>query len=69
VFVRVGWLLHRNQLLLRVRVMGKKVTASVLIIAVAIALAVSMRASNRADAAAGNCYADTKGPSEPTVCS
>jgi hypothetical protein len=49
--------------------MSKKVTASVLIIAVAVALAVSMRASNRADAAAGNCYADTAGPSEPTVCS
>jgi len=49
--------------------MGKKVTASVLIIAAAIALAVSMRTSSRADAAAGNCYADTAGPSEPTVCS
>jgi hypothetical protein len=48
--------------------MGKKVTASVLIIAAAIALAVSIRTTNRADAAAGNCYADTKGPSEPTVC-
>ena len=49
--------------------MSKKVTASVLIIAIAIALAVSMRTSNRAVAAAGNCYADTAGPSEPTVCS
>ncbi|HWI88515.1 MAG TPA: hypothetical protein VNS11_04665 [Sphingomicrobium sp.] len=49
--------------------MSKKVTASVLIIVVAIALALWMRTSNRADAAAGNCYADTAGPSEPTVCS
>jgi hypothetical protein len=48
--------------------MSKKVTASVLIIAVVIALAISMRTTTRADAAAGNCYADTKGPSEPTVC-
>ena len=49
--------------------MSKKVTASVLIIVVAIALALWMRTSNRADAAAGNCYADTAGPAEPTVCS
>jgi hypothetical protein len=48
--------------------MSKKITASVLIVGVAIALAVSMRTSNRADAAAGDCYADSKGPSEPTVC-
>lgn len=54
---------------LTVGVMSKKVTASVLIIVVAVALAVSMRTSNRADAAAGNCYADTAGPAEPTVCS
>lgn len=49
--------------------MSKKVAASVLIIAIAIALALWMRTSSRADAAAGNCYTDAAGPSEPTVCS
>jgi hypothetical protein len=49
--------------------MKTKVTASVLVIAAAIAFAASMRTTSRADAAAGNCYADTKGPSEPTICS
>jgi hypothetical protein len=48
--------------------MSKKVTASVLIVGLVIAFAVSMRTTNRADAAAGNCYADSKGPAEPTVC-
>ena len=48
--------------------MGRKITASVLIVAVAAGIAFSMRSTNRADAAAGNCYADTNGPSEPTVC-
>jgi hypothetical protein len=45
------------------------VTAIALVICVALALAVAMRTTNRADAAAGNCYSDAKGPSEPTVCS
>ena len=49
--------------------MKMKVTAVALIVGVALALAVAMRTTNRADAAAGNCYSDAKGPSEPTVCS
>jgi hypothetical protein len=49
--------------------MNKKILVSLLIIAVAIGLAVSLRTANRADAAAGNCYAEAQGPSEPTVCS
>jgi hypothetical protein len=49
--------------------MKMKVTAIALVIGVALALAVAMRSTNRADAAAGNCYSDAKGPSEPTVCS
>jgi hypothetical protein len=48
--------------------MKTKVTASVLVLAAVIALAVSFRTANRADAAAGNCYSDAQGPSEPTVC-
>jgi hypothetical protein len=48
--------------------MNRKITASVLVIAVAIALAVSLRTANRADAAGGNCYSESQGPSEPTVC-
>ena len=31
-------------------------------------LGVARRTANRADAAAGNCYAESKGPSEPTIC-
>jgi hypothetical protein len=49
--------------------MSKKIVAFVLIVGVAIAFTATMRTSSRADAAAGNCYADTQGPSEPTVCS
>jgi hypothetical protein len=49
--------------------MKMKTTAIVLVLGIAIAVAAAMRTTNRADAAAGNCYADTKGPSEPTVCS
>jgi hypothetical protein len=49
--------------------MNRKVVVSLLIVAVAIGLAVSLRTANRADAAAGNCYTEAQGPSEPTVCS
>jgi hypothetical protein len=49
--------------------MNRKTTALVLAVAVVVAAGVAMRSTNRADAAAGNCYADTKGPSEPTMCS
>ena len=48
--------------------MSRKVITSVVIVGAAVALAVSMRTTNRADAAAGNCYAATKGPAEPTIC-
>jgi hypothetical protein len=48
--------------------MDRKVTAVVLVIGLAMALAAALRTSNRADAAAGNCYSETKGPTEPTVC-
>jgi uncharacterized protein len=48
--------------------MSRKVITSVLVLGVAVALAVSMRTTNRADAAAGNCYTAAKGPAEPTIC-
>ena len=48
--------------------MKTKTTAIVVIIAVALAAGYALRSSNRADAAAGNCYSDAKGPSEPTIC-
>lgn len=48
--------------------MGKKSIAVVLIIAIAVAMGVALRTTNRADAAAGNCYSDSQGPSKPTLC-
>jgi hypothetical protein len=48
--------------------MKTKIIAAVLVLAAALAAGYEFRSNNRADAAAGNCYADTKGPSEPTIC-
>jgi hypothetical protein len=48
--------------------MNRKTTAIIVAIAVAVAAGVFMRSTNRADAAAGNCYSEAAGPSEPTVC-
>jgi hypothetical protein len=48
--------------------MKTKATAVALILAAALVAGIALRSGNRADAAAGNCYADTKGPSEPTIC-
>lgn len=48
--------------------MTKKTTVLAIVVALSVAVGVAMRSTNRADAAAGNCYADTSGPSEPTVC-
>jgi len=48
---------------MRVRAM-----AMVMVVALSAALFVAMRMENRADAAAGNCYSATQGPSTPTVC-
>lgn len=45
-----------------------KAIAVLVIIGLSILLFVGMRKENRADAAAGNCYAAAKGPSSPTVC-
>lgn len=48
--------------------MNRKTVAVVLVLAAAVAAGVAFRSANRADAAAGNCYSDAAGPSEPTVC-
>jgi hypothetical protein len=45
-----------------------KALAFVLIVGVSLVLFVAMRKDNRADAAAGNCYASSQGPSSPTIC-
>ena len=45
-----------------------KAIAVLVIIGLSILLFVGLRKDNRADAAAGNCYAAAQGPSAPTVC-
>jgi len=48
--------------------MKTKATVVVVILAAALAAGYALRSSSRADAAAGNCYSETQGPSEPTIC-
>jgi hypothetical protein len=48
--------------------MHLKAIAVLVIIGLSILLFVGIRKDNRADAAAGNCYAASQGPSSPTVC-
>jgi hypothetical protein len=48
--------------------MNKKTAILAALVGLALVAGVALRSANRADAAAGNCYADTQGPSEPTVC-
>ena len=45
----------------------KKVIAAV-VIGLAVMLAVGLRTANRADAAGGDCFSDSAGPSTPTIC-
>jgi hypothetical protein len=40
----------------------------VLVLGLSVALFVVLRKDNRADAAAGDCYAAAQGPSTPTIC-
>jgi uncharacterized membrane protein len=49
-------------------IMRVKALAVVMVLALSAALFVAMRKDNRADAAGGNCYSATQGPSTPTVC-
>jgi hypothetical protein len=48
--------------------MRVKAIAVMVIMAASAALFVAMHEENRADAAAGNCYAAAQGPSTPTIC-
>ena len=48
--------------------MRVKAFAFVIVLAASAGLFIAMRGSNRADAAAGNCYASAQGPSSPTIC-
>ena len=48
--------------------MSKKTTIFAVIVGLAVVAGVALRSTNRADAASGNCYSDTNGPSEPTLC-
>jgi hypothetical protein len=45
-----------------------KAIAFLLIVGFSIVAFVAIRKDNRADAAAGNCYASAQGPSSPTIC-
>jgi hypothetical protein len=49
-------------------IMRTKVITAVVILAISGGVFVAMRGENRADAAAGNCYASAQGPSAPTIC-
>jgi hypothetical protein len=48
--------------------MRVKAIAFAVIVALGIISVVALRTANRADAAAGNCYSDAQGPSNPTIC-
>jgi len=45
-----------------------KVIAFAVIAGLSVLLFMGLHRENRADAAAGNCYASTQGPSSPTLC-
>ena len=45
-----------------------KAIAFLVIVGLSVVLFVAMRKDNRADAAAGTCYASAQGPSSPTIC-
>jgi hypothetical protein len=48
--------------------MRMKALALVLIVGISLVLFGIIRKDNRADAAAGDCYAAAQGPSSPTIC-
>jgi len=49
-------------------VMRVKAAAFVLVVGLSVALFMAVRRDNRADAAAGDCYAAAQGPTTPTIC-
>lgn len=48
--------------------MRTKIAAIAVIVGLALVVGATLRTANRADAAGGNCYSDTQGPSTPTIC-
>lgn len=48
--------------------MRVKAIAFLVIVAASAGIFVVMHKENRADAAAGDCYASAQGPSTPTIC-
>ena len=48
--------------------MPLKAIALAVILGVTLALFMAVRKDNRAEAAAGNCYASAQGPTSPTIC-
>lgn len=48
--------------------MRTKIVAVAVVLGIAGACVIALQSTNRADAAAGNCYSDAKGPSTPTIC-
>ena len=48
--------------------MPLKAIALIVILGVTLMLFMAVRKDNRAEAAAGNCYASAQGPSSPTIC-
>ena len=49
--------------------MNRKILAIAGLIVAVVAAAAALRTTNRADAAAGDCYSADSGPSTPTICS
>lgn len=45
-----------------------RIVTFLLVAGLSILLFVEIRKDNRADAAAGNCYASAQGPAAPTIC-
>ena len=48
--------------------MNRKAVAVVVIVGLTVAAAIALRASNRADASASDCYSAANGPATPTIC-
>ncbi len=48
--------------------MAFKIIGFVIIAGISVMLFIALRTDNRADAASGNCYSASSGPSSPTIC-
>lgn len=48
--------------------MNRKGAAVAVIVGLTLVAAIALRASNRADASASDCYSSDQGPATPTIC-